>query len=453
MKYRKIDLLYLALIFSILIIGLFYFNIDYALEISILLVGIEAVLLVLLQKQIKESLKNTEKKLTYIDNLTSLPNRDKFFLDLKDAKAVILIDLDDFSLLNLVYSREFGDQFLKKLSKKIYDLDVVENLYRIGGDEFTIISKEDKDLKYITEKILKTINDFYLIKDNVLVQVTATISVSYSEPFIEKADMALKYAKKHKLNYIVYSKALNIFDENKKFADMAMRLRKALKLNQVIPFFHCIKDKEEKTVRYEALMRVKDGEKYILPELFMDVAKEARLYTELTFQMLTKTFEYMKDKNISFSININYDNITNKRIFNKIIEELDNYPFPQNVVFEFVEIEKVDNIDYLKYFIEKIHKRDAKIAIDNFGGGYNNFVFLEQLDVDIIKISGDIVSRMLSSGNALFMVRNIVEFCKKNNIVSIAEYVSHRDIFMNLKNIGVDEYQGFYFCKPKENIE
>jgi EAL domain-containing protein (putative c-di-GMP-specific phosphodiesterase class I) len=200
-------------------------------------------------------------------------------------------------------------------------------------------------------------------------------------------------------------------------------------------------------------MRVKDGEKYILPELFMDVAKEARLYTELTFQMLTKTFEYMKDKNISFSININYDNITNKRIFNKIIEELDNYPFPQNVVFEFVEIEKVDNIDYLKYFIEKIHKRDAKIAIDNFGGGYNNFVFLEQLDVDIIKISGDIVSRMLSSGNALFMVRNIVEFCKKNNIVSIAEYVSHRDIFMNLKNIGVDEYQGFYFCKPKENIE
>ena len=53
----------------------------------------------------------------------------------------------------------------------------------------------------------------------------------------------------------------------------------------------------------------------------------------------------------------------------------------------------------------------------------------------------------------MFLVNTIVEFCKKNNIISIAEYVSHRDIFMALKEIDVDEYQGFYFCKPKESIE
>jgi len=404
-------------------------------------------------KQKLEDKENELNKTNYIDPLTSLPNRKKFFEDLDNAKGIILIDLDDFYLLNTIYSKEFGDEFLRKLSHKLLQSSCIDNLYRMGGDEFTFISKKEQDLKSIAECLLKVISDFYIVKDNIMIQTTATISVTYAKPFIETADLGLKYGKKNKLNLVVYSNNLNIFEENKAFLDITMRLKKALKTNNIVPFFQCIKDSNENIVKYEALMRIKDGEKYILPAVFLDVAKKTKIYPELTIHMVNKTFEYMKNKDVKFSFNLSYDDIINKRIYNFVLDKIDNFNKKENIIVELLETERVGSFAYIKKFIDEIHKRGAKVAIDDFGSGYSNFVYLEKLDVDIIKIDGEIVSKILLSDNAMFLVRTIVEFCKKNNIISIAEYVSHREIYLALKELGVDEYQGFYFCKPKENIK
>jgi len=452
MASKQMKIIYSVLLFSILIIAIFYLRVGYALFISFGLLLIELGILYILSKPKKEQKENI-KPINYVDNLTGLFNREKFFIDLKEAKGIVLIDIDDFSLLNIVYSREFGDEFLRKLSHKLKENSLIDNLYRISGDEFVIISYEEKDLKYLAETILNVINDFYIVKDNILIQVTATIAISYKEPFIETADVALKYGKKNRLNLVIYSKELDLFDENKKFVDITMRLKQALKTKQVIPFFQCITDKDGNIVRYEALMRIKEGEKYLLPAMFLNIAKKTKLYSELTFQMIQKTFDYMKDKNISFSINISYDDIINDRIVDSLLDAISNFHKPQNVIIELLETENVKNFDDIKTFIDKIHQKGAKIAIDDFGSGYSNFIYLEKLNVDIIKIDGEIITQILSSDNAMFLVNTIVEFCKKNNIISIAEYVSHRDIFMALKEIDVDEYQGFYFCKPKESIE
>jgi len=401
-------------------------------------------------------LEDTKKRLdktSYIDSLTNLPNRKKFFEDLDEAQGIILIDLDDFSILNFVYSKETGDEFLKKLSAKLHQSSCIDNLYRLGGDEFAYISKTEKDLTSIAECMQSIIEKFYIIKDNIMIQLTATIAISYKKPFIETADLVLKYGKKNKLNIVTYSNNLDIFEENQIFVDMTMRIKHALKTDNVVPFFQCIKDKDEKIVKYEALMRIKENDKFLLPATFLDIAKKTKLYTELTSKMLTKTFEYMQDKNIPFSINISYEDIINKRIYDQLLEEIDNFSNPTNVIIELLETDEINNFDYVKYFIDEIHKKGAKIAIDDFGSGYSNFIYLEKLNVDIIKIDGGIVSEILSSDNALFLVRTIVEFCKKNNITSIAEFVSHREIYLELKDMGVDEYQGFYFCKPKERIE
>ena len=391
-------------------------------------------------------------KTNYTDKLTNLPNRNKFFKDLPQAKGIILIDLDDFSILNTIYSKEFGDEFLQKLSAKLLGSNCIDNLYRMGGDEFAVIAKKEIDLKSVAECLLNVIDRFYIIRDNIMIQITATISVTYNKPFIETADLALKYGKKTKLNLVVFSNTLEMFEQNKTFMDVTMRLKKALKSNNVIPFFQCIKNEDGKTVKYEALMRIKEGDKYILPAVFLDIAKKTKIYPELTIQMVNKTFEYMSNKDIPFSFNLSYDDIINKRIYDFVLNKIDLFHKKENIIIELLETEKIDNYDYVKKFIDEIHKRGAKIAIDDFGSGYSNFVYLEKLNIDIIKIDGSIISNIISSENAEFLIRTIVEFCKKNNIISVAEFVSHREIYLSLKEMGVDEYQGFYFCMPKETI-
>jgi EAL domain-containing protein (putative c-di-GMP-specific phosphodiesterase class I) len=47
------------------------------------------------------------------------------------------------------------------------------------------------------------------------------------------------------------------------------------------------------------------------------------------------------------------------------------------------------------------------------------------------------------------IIKFIIEFAKKFNIKTTAEFVSDEEKFFILKNLGIDEFQGFYFCKPQ----
>ena len=455
MKINNLLIVFISLALGL--ISIFYiFNQDYLIYSFVFFILMLGIFVFLQNKQLKQDDELTKEKpkkeKEYIDKLTSLPNRNKFFQDIEEAKGIILIDLDDFSILNTIYSKEFGDEFLHKLSAKLLDSKCIDNLYRMGGDEFAVISKIDTDLKSVANCLLDVIETFYLMKDNIMIQLTATISITYTTPLIETADLGLKYGKKNKLNLVVFSNNEDIFGESQTFLDITLRLKNALKSNNVVPFFQCIKNSDLEVVKYEALMRIKEGDKYLLPAVFLDIAKKTKIYPELTIQMVKKTFEYMKDKNVKFSLNLSFDDIINKRIYDFILSEIDKFPNSNNIIIELSEEDIVQNFDYVKQFVDKIRQKGVQVAVDGFGRDYSNFIYLERMKVDIIKIDGDLVYDILSSDNATFLVGMVVEFCQKNGITSIAEFVSHREIFVALKELGVDEYQGFYFCKPKESI-
>ena len=47
------------------------------------------------------------------------------------------------------------------------------------------------------------------------------------------------------------------------------------------------------------------------------------------------------------------------------------------------------------------------------------------------------------------VVEALVLFAKKQGIKTVAEFVHSKEVFEVLKTIGIDEYQGYYFSKPK----
>jgi len=465
MKRNIIYILVSYILLSTIIISVFVFfcdanqNLTNGVILSSILSLIMFFILFIFEKRIvteniekEEHLTKAIKK-TKIDELTNLPNRESFFQNLDEAKGIILLDLDDFSILNGVYSKEVGDEFLKKLAYKLRGSRCINNLYRLGGDEFAYISKKEQDLKAVAECLLDIISKFYITKDNFLIQVTATLAITYKEPFIETADLALKFAKKNRLNIAIFSNRLGLFEDNQSFMDITLRIKKGLKSDSIVPFFQCITDKNKQVIMYESLMRIKEGEKYLTPSLFLDIAKKTKLYYELSLKMIEKSFEYMKDKEVPFSINLSFDDIINRRVYNFLFEKIEQFPKKENIIIELVETEAITNFDYVKNFIDKLHSLGVKVAIDDFGSGYSNFIYLEKLDVDFIKIDGEIIKTILLSDNSSFIVRTLVDFCNQNSITLIAEYVEHYEIFTYLKELGVELYQGFYFCKPKEKIE
>ena len=389
------------------------------------------------------------------DKLTDTYNRTQFLKDLDLANSIILIDIDDFSIINDIYSRDVGDELLKKFAYHIKNLKSVSKykLYRLGGDEFAILINEESEANNIAKDILKMVNSFYLFKDKIQIQINVTIALSYEKPLLETVDAALKYGKRQEEEIVIFSHNLEKNIDYTYFLEVVSRIKKAIQFNNIVPFFQCVKNIEGKTIQYEALIRLKEGEKYMNPIIFLEIAKQARLSHELTKAMIIKTFEYMQNKNTPFSLNLSYIDMTNNLIKELLLEKIELFPIKSNINIEFTEVDLVKNFDKIQEFLTILKAKGVKITVDDFGDNYNNFLYLEKLNVDTIKIDGEVVNMILSNANAEFLIKTIVDFCKQNSIISVAKHINHIEVYKKLKSLGVDGYQGFYFCKPQKDIE
>jgi EAL domain-containing protein (putative c-di-GMP-specific phosphodiesterase class I) len=134
---------------------------------------------------------------------------------------------------------------------------------------------------------------------------------------------------------------------------------------------------------------------------------------------------------------------------NFIINQLKEFDVAQNIIFEILESESIDNFKEVIEFIENVKAMGAKIAIDDFGSGYSNFHYLLKLKPDFIKIDGSLIKNLDNDEKAQIIVETIVAFAKKLDIKTVGEFVHSDSIFKKTKEIGIDQSQGFYLGKPK----
>jgi len=130
-------------------------------------------------------------KIAHYDDLTKLPNRTFFYIELqrelKRAQrhnanlALLFLDLDGFKAVNDTYGHGAGDQLLREVSQRIRnsvrDIDVVA---RLGGDEFTILLTDishSSEALFVAKKIIYSLNKEFLIKRKA-VFIGASIGIS-----------------------------------------------------------------------------------------------------------------------------------------------------------------------------------------------------------------------------------------------------------------------------------
>ena len=152
---------------------------------------------------------NKEKfeKLALYDNVTKLPNRTLFLIELdneinrairsKSKLAVLFIDLDGFKAVNDTYGHKVGDDLLvhagNTFSAEIRKSDTVA---RIGGDEFVIILTDINEISQsveIASKIIKSISNPVSMKNN-HIQIGASIGISIYPDHAEDTEELLKLA-------------------------------------------------------------------------------------------------------------------------------------------------------------------------------------------------------------------------------------------------------------------
>ncbi|MDO9208533.1 MAG: EAL domain-containing protein [Sulfuricurvum sp.] len=397
------------------------------------------------------------------DRLTGLPNRTKLIEDLESGEfvAMAILNLDSFQELNNLYGHKIGDEILMNFAVYLNENLNEEKcrLYKLPSDEFAILSSislEKETFKHHIVRLIETLDThLFLIRGHELyLSVTAGMSCGTGAEMLINTDLALKNAKQKKLPYDLYDVHKQEIEHYATNQAMIKTLKYALSHDLVLAYFQPIYNNITQEIdKYETLMRIVNEEgKVISPFFFLDVAHKAKIYPELTKVILRKAFAKFRDTNLSFTVNLSIEDIQNRNTHAYIFDMLSTFEKPQNVVFEIIESEGIDNYTLVKEFVMQVKKYGARIAIDDFGSGYSNFMHLLELEANTIKIDGSIIKNILVDRNSQILTKTIVSMAKELNMKVVAEFVSSLEIQEAVIAIGVDHSQGYYLGEPKPDI-
>ena len=395
--------------------------------------------------------------ITY-DQLTGLKNRDSLKKEIKNNQRYIcvIINLDGFSDVTEFYGGIVGDNILKQTASRLETIFKGSNIYRLQADEFAILKqlpmKYDKEeLENIMKNKLKSaFNNSYYV-DDIEIHISATSGISVGDiDNLRNANLAFKDAKSRNISISTYKhEMLTQFANFSKNKEMATDIKHAIKFDNIIPYYQPIIDnKTKKVIKFEALARLIKDDEIVPPGAFIDISKKIKYYNKITRAMLIKCFEdFGNKKNIGVSINITIEDIANIRTFNLMIELLSKNKHNENITFELVESDGIEDYELFDKFIKTIKKFGAKISIDDFGTGYSNFTYLSKIEPNFLKIDGSLIRNIVHTKD-FDVVKAIINFAKMYDMKTIAEFVEDEDLFILVKELGIDYSQGYYFSKP-----
>ena len=396
------------------------------------------------------------------DSLTGLGSRYKLMHDIENSikPAIAILNIDSFSQVNDFYGHEKGDLVLVMLGSIINQIMKNDkyDLYHLQGDEFVVFNKNIEQENFVEEitDLSEQVASFpiELDEEELFLSLSTAISFESKDKILTTADMALKIAKKENKSMVIYDDSISLNGRYENNIKWAKSIKQALETDNIAAVFQpIVNNKNGKWEKYESLVRLRDSDgKLISPYFFLDISKKTKHYTKITKIMIEKSFAMFRDRNEEFSVNLTIEDILNDEINNFIIGMLAKYKIGSRVVFEIVESESIENFEQIHKFIEKVKSHNCKIAIDDFGTGYSNFEYLLKLKVDYIKIDGSMIKDIDTNSDAQLVVSTIIDFAKKMDIKTIAEFVENETILNKVKEMGIDYSQGYYFSIPKEEI-
>lgn len=408
------------------------------------------------------------------DTLTNLPNRTKLLSDIEDITSsfnIILLNIDSFKEVNSFYGHKIADELLIAFAEELVDYaKSMKNaiVYKLPVDEYVILIQSSCSNEEVTECITDlslTLNKkiFSIADQEISLNVTIGIAGSNTETnypidkrdVMSHSDMALKLAKKTRKDYLYYNESFHIKENYQNNLSWIKRLRNAIKNDRIVPFYQPIVNaKTLKVEKYEALVRIIEEDGTVIPPIeFLEISKKVRLYHHITKIMIDKVIEEMAHHpQLQCSINLSIEDIEDGFINSYIVNKIKDCTYSDRIIFEILESEGIQNYETINAFITEMKNYGVKIAIDDFGAGYSNFVYIARLDIDYIKIDGSIIRNIDTDITSQIITKTIIDFARQLKIQTVAEFVHNESINNYLKHLQLDHLQGYYFGEPTSSI-
>jgi diguanylate cyclase (GGDEF)-like protein/PAS domain S-box-containing protein len=436
----------------------------------------------LTERKESERLRRSEARLRYQafhDLLTGLANRHLFLEHLEQALrrtgrtrgrkvAVLFMDLDNFKLINDSLGHQLGDVLLTAVSERLQGcLRPHDTLARFGGDEFTVLLEEvanSNEAVQVAARILETFRSPFVL-DGREVVVTASIGIALgtastknAEEVLRDADTAMYRAKAQgTLKYEFFDRGM--YERTRARLNVEYDLWRALENDEFEVHYQPIVNLGTgETWGVEALVRWQHPEKGLLhPSQFVPLAERNGLIVPIGRLALEDACKLAKEvqrsgprpRQLVADVNYSARQLEHPESTHAVEELLRRTGLQAGLLqLDITETAYISAAAAHESNLDNLKELGVGISIDDFGMGYSSLSYLKRLPADTLKVDKSFVAGLGEDVQDTAIVQMVIDLAHTCGMEVVAEGVESKKQAEQLKEMGCDMAQGYYFARP-----
>ncbi len=426
-------------------------------------------------------------ELSLRDGLTGLLNRRAFeeLLEIEEDRrdaplqSLIMIDIDNFKVLNDTLGHAVGDQLLVEMARRLQTcLRQGDTAARMGGDEFVVILEgldgggmAASQAEAVAEKIMAHLRQPFLLdlaagaQDLPLRNHLCTSSIGIAmfndqslstDELLMRSDTAMYQAKASGRNTVRF------FDPDMQSsvdarAALEHDLRHALEQDQLQLYYQPQVDDQDRIMGAEVLLRWLHPERgLVMPGHFIPLAEETGVILALgawvlenACAQLTRWAQQSAFSHLTISVNVSARQFRQSDFVQQVQTIVQaSGANPRLLKLELTESLMVNSVQETVGKMEALHDYGIAFSLDDFGTGYSSLSYLQRLPLDQLKIDQSFVRDLLQDSKDAAIAQTVVNLAQNLGLSVIAEGVETQAQRDFLSDIGCHAYQGYLFGRP-----